>query len=607
MIIRLKTFFYISILLLVCFTLSTIENEFILKDIKFSGNSFFKSGVLRKKMIVKENGVLRTLLFWKRPEYFNEYLVMSDIDELRRLYQKSGFADIEINYTFDIIRDKNLYLTINITENSPYTIREVKYEKILPSVESVTIVEKLLSDYTSKFSLPSGIRFEDVLINKQITALNTLFHNNGFPEAEVKYDLLADTEVAKVDVVFTITTGDFCVFGTTKITGNQKTQESLVLKEVVYSPGEIFDYSQLDNSRESIQQLGLFSVVSVRSKVENRVGNSIPLEIDVQEAPFLQSKFGVGYGIEDHIRISAEIRKLSFLGGTRSLTLNAKHSYLLPYYISLKFTQPQFPSKFSSFSVNPYLYEENEEAYKLLRYGSNVSIHHFFSNKMSSFLNYKLEKNKLKTDVDFNDTDSDLSTYYNKSNISLGIAFDSSDSPLFPEKGAKLSLISTYGGIGFNSKYHYFQTLGEILQYLKLSNSTVLAYKAKLGYMKPLSGDKLTPIEERFFAGGSNSLRGWSRSEISPEDQEGRYIGGDYYAESSVELRQQIWKYIFGAVFYDWGNVWAKEYNFTDLKDSAGLGVRFKTPIGPIRLDAAQPVKDHKKQIQVHLSIGQSF
>ena len=127
--------------------------------------------------------------------------------------------------------------------------------------------------------------------------------------------------------------------------------------------------------------------------------------------------------------------------------------------------------------------------------------------------------------------------------------------------------------------------------------------------MKPIMGDDVTPIEERFFSGGSMSVRGWQRSQLGPKNAKNDPIGGNSLLECSAEMRYPIWKIFSGAAFLDFGNVWNKafEHNLSELRYAPGLGLRIDTPIGPIRFDVARPIWDDEKQLQFHLSVGQAF
>ena len=119
----------------------------------------------------------------------------------------------------------------------------------------------------------------------------------------------------------------------------------------------------------------------------------------------------------------------------------------------------------------------------------------------------------------------------------------------------------------------------------------------------------MTPIEERFYAGGSYSIRGWARADLGPKNRDGKPIGGKSRLETSLELRFPLYKRLSGVLFYDAGNVWQKTFfiNTDNLGMAAGAGVRLRTPIGPVRIDAGAPLNRGKTGVQIHFSVGHSF
>ena len=131
----------------------------------------------------------------------------------------------------------------------------------------------------------------------------------------------------------------------------------------------------------------------------------------------------------------------------------------------------------------------------------------------------------------------------------------------------------------------------------------------KFGVIEPQDEDNFVPIEERFFAGGAASVRGWSRSELGPLNSDSKPLGGNSLLEGSLEFRYPIWGLMSGALFGDFGNIWQDsfEHKFNDLRYAAGFGLRFKTPIGPLRLDVARPVFDDDSAMQFYLSVGHAF
>jgi outer membrane protein insertion porin family len=336
----------------------------------------------------------------------------------------------------------------------------------------------------------------------------------------------------------------------------------------------------------------------------------IPIEILVKELPWWSVRTGIGYGLEERFRLSLRIKKLGWLGGARRAEFTIRHSFLEPYHFSLNMIQPAFFTPQASLKLNPYLKREREDAYELESMGLSTTFQRELSGYTTTFISYQFERADLEMKTDVDSYYEELSREnYNKSSVSMGLSIDHSEPAFTPDRGWQGSVVTTLSGLKLGSEYHYWQWLIDLRKYYQVLNGTVMAGRAKLGQMKPLWGDEITPIEERFYAGGSTSLRGWNRGGVGPKNEADIAVGGESYLEFSLELRQHIWKQLYGVIFVDAGNVWSdyNSQNLTDLFYSPGLGIRYETPIGPVRFDAAQPLTGSKKQTMLHLSIGQAF
>ena len=136
-----------------------------------------------------------------------------------------------------------------------------------------------------------------------------------------------------------------------------------------------------------------------------------------------------------------------------------------------------------------------------------------------------------------------------------------------------------------------------------------MATRLKIGDISSMDAGGFIPVEDRFYSGGSNSVRGWARSELGPKDSNGKPVGGNSVLEGSLELRIPLLGSFDSAVFWDFGNVWEEEFGdvLNELNHALGFGLRFKTPIGPVRFDLAAPVFNEEKHIRWHLTIGEAF
>ncbi|MCF7920649.1 MAG: BamA/TamA family outer membrane protein [Candidatus Cloacimonetes bacterium] len=599
----------VIILLIGMFCSLQAQDNYVLKRIKFEGNSTISASSLKKNLSLHARNLGDILIFWNESPQFNELYLEDDINQIIVQYQKGGFLDVEVSSRLETNQDKEeVILIFQIKENTPVLIKEILYEINTARIEDKAVIQEQLDKASEGFYAKTGRRFIDSNIKNTISQINKILLENGFPDPLTEFDVQLTEQNTRAKVIYTINAGDYCDFGEIRVKGNAKLADKVILKQVSFAENEMFSQSQTQKTQQQIQNLGMFQYVTIKTMLNEVADNKIPVEILVKELPYWSVKTGIGYGLEDRFRVTMNLLKLGFLGGARRANLLARHSYLEPYNFSLQITQPDFINPQGSISLKPFIKKEHEPAYDLRRFGLSTTLQQNLHIYTSTFITYKFERDYLQSDV----MEVTLETekgYYNKSNISLGISTDNSEPVFTPDKGLMASFVTTLAGLKLGSKYHYWQGLADLRKYQKIMRGTVLAGRFKIGSMQPIWGDITTPIEERFFAGGSNSIRGWKRGEIGPLTEDGLALGGESYLEFSTELRQHLWRMFYGVAFLDAGNVWEHydEYDLNDLVYSAGLGLRIKTPLGPIRFDAAQPLWSSRKQILLHLSIGQAF
>ncbi|MBN2411437.1 BamA/TamA family outer membrane protein [candidate division KSB1 bacterium] len=590
-------------------TVFAASDNLILKKINFTGNKTFPAKTLKKIIQSHGGSFFSQFLFWKEDNYFNENFLQDDINRLVDFYQTEGFTNVRISTLRDIDQQKNnIVITFEIIENNPVIVNTVNFQ-LLPEDGDVNPANSLITKIKPKLNLITGGRFRDDYFTRDKEIIINHFTNSGYPHIELVTDL--NVSENNVQIFYKIKTGPYCTFGPVNISGNRKIPSEKIKKQLAFTNNDYFNQELLQDTQRRIFALGVFQYVSVNAVLDSNSHHIIPIEIRLKESPRFRTKIGVGYGKEDKFRISADILKLGFLGNTRRINFYARHSFLEPYNFSIKYIFPAFPGPNTTMTIEPFLKKEREPGYKIRRIGGNVSFQKKISTYTDGFINYSLEQDNLfvsKQSIDEALNKRDISLY-NKSGITLGLIRDTS-LPLFtPVKGLYTSATLTLSGLGFQSDYHFYRILLETRKYHRLNNSLVWATKFKIGLIEPTHLDEVTPIEERFYAGGSNSIRGWRRSDIGPKNSNGEPIGGNSYLESSLELRYPIWQKLSGVLFMDLGNVWSKkfDYNLYKLHYAAGTGLRLSTPIGLIRFDVSAPVFERKHKLQFHISAGQAF
>ena len=328
------------------------------------------------------------------------------------------------------------------------------------------------------------------------------------------YDLDVDTVVNDVDVRYDVSLGNRCYIGNTtfQLQDGQPENRTFLPKYISYKRGDIFTSSELEKTQKQIYGIGLYNVVSVVPEKDIIVSDTIPISVRLRKASPYKVKFGIGYGREERIRGFVDFQYIGFLGGIRRLNLFLKHSYLEPYHIDLKFTQPGIWGIHSSLVVRPYLMKQNEPGYALVKYGSDIYLNKKLMRNLNATAGVFGEVNDLDTtSIGYSSSLMDgKDSYYNKIGVSFGTIFDNTK-PLFnPSKGWILAANTKYSGLA-NSTYHFLKLLAEVRNYRSVAG-VILAWKVKYGVAISYDDQEVIPVDERFFAGGGTSVRGWQRA-----------------------------------------------------------------------------------------------
>lgn len=573
--------------------------------IDFLGNDSINKEELLKQMNSKPPGLKEKLFFWTKKEPFSIYTLEEDLLRLRKHYQQNGFLDPTITYTL-ITRRKRQNIKINIKEAKAFHVGQLRF-----SYPNQVLFQGVIDSLRNEIPLKEKLRFRDEDVMATEKMIQSAFNEMGYPYVRIEKDIQLRPFLSLADVQFAITPGNKSYFGTLRLSGQSNIPNAYILKHLKLKEGDVFSQKGLEDTQEELFDLGLFSYVTIRALMDSVKNNRIPVEIQLKELPRWSVRAGLGYGTEDKVRVSLLLKRLSFLGGARSVILKGQTSYFKPLALDLKFIQPDIWIKNLDFILNPYFSREREESYTVDRLGSAISFQKEVSPRSSAYFSYAYGQDQ----VDLNSeglVESGLS-YEElnpiKSGITIGYNINTSNQLFAPTKGVKSSLMASYMGIGFNSQYHYYKLLAEVSCYHSLKEDFVLAGKLKGGLMKATQGDVLTPIEDRFLMGGAMSLRGWGRNQISPLSDDDIKIGGNSMLEASAELRFPIYTIFSGTAFLDLGNTWTNSFDFNlrDLNYDVGLGLRINTPVGPIRADVATPVFDNKFKAQFFVTIGHAF
>lgn len=424
-------------------------------------------------------------------------------------------------------------------------------------------------------------------------------------------DVIADHESRTVDVVLAVEAGPVAPIGEVTVKGARNVDSAFIARYSRLRPGQIYSPEQLKKAAERLRALGTFSTVTINEAKGLAADGSLPLGIVVAEGKHRYFGVGASFSSIDGLGVEGYWGHRNLFGQAESLRLEGKVGGLgdwsgvedLDYSAGITFIKPGafFPSATLEASIKgATLTTASYDAASVL---GKVA----FAYEITDY-----DKVTAGVSLGYDDIDDAFgNNTYLTFGVPLGYTRDTRDNKLNPTEGfnAALSAIPSYEILGET----FFSTFeGSISGYysLGIEDRVVLAAKISAGTLVGASELESVPATRRFFAGGGGSVRGYAYQEISPLNAAGDATGGRAYALGSFEARVNVTETIGIVPFVDIGSVTAANYpDFSDIRMGAGIGLRYQTPFGPLRLDVAMPLDpyDGGSKYGIYAGIGQSF
>ncbi len=583
--------------------------QFQVRTIEFKGVHALSEEQLKKIIDTRER---RFIWFTDAP--LDESVLMEDLERIMKYYRSEGFyhARVVSHEIVPIDGSRDVRITIEVEEGPAMTVSEV-YLRVDGRSDG-----SLCEELRSLLPLKPRDRFTTGAYHDCESGVLDMLADRGYPKARVDLGAQLNKRANRAEVSMDVTTGPVCSFGPVTIEGNRRTEKEVILRELTFRRGERFDASKVAESQRKLFNLRLFMFVDV--SVGNMEGDAteLPVRILVKEAKKQTVRVGVGYGTEEKLRGKVQWEIRDFLGDGRRLQVNAKASSL-GQVLEGNFLQPYFPDMRSSFTTDVGFAHEDEASFENRKFFITPRIKYNWTDRVTPYAGYSLEANRLlsidpQKDV-LTPLDRENEEYF-VSSVVGGVSWDNVDDPVNTRRGFRLAQALEWAGIALGSEVDYIKLSLEGRGFLPVSDYGVLALRVKWGGITELENTRGIPIFKRFFAGGSNSVRGYPYERLGPLDGDGEPIGGLTLLEGNLDWRfpLPIWrKPIEGVLFFDWGNVYEDSYHilWDDLRYTAGCGVRYATPVGPLRLDLGYQLNppDHQyfTHYQIHFSIGQAF
>ncbi len=586
--------------------IATAFSEQIVDRVAIHGNEHVSTWKIEQLMRTRRASWIKRLV--GKGTQFGAKRLEDDLGILQNYYINQGYIDVQVKATATPRPNEPEKLLINvfITEGPRYIIEEINLLGKLPPQVSAQMLFAEIRQSEGDPLRPRMIKMDGKIVQNY-------FRNRGYPYANVTgdYEIVRDSS-ARIDIE--IDTGKFGYFGGIIYVGLDNTRQSAVRREIGFTRGEKYSSSKVTETREALYRTGLFSIVSVEPINFAEKPETLDYKITIAEKPprWVITKLGAGSDENYPIFITGGLGwgHRNLFGTGRSFTIEASSKWELIIESSDKFwpntatynmanrfdvtyREPWILGTRTPLTLNLYfepLNREEIEQYKLRTIGFEIGAEHRTGRDWNHTISFNYERADI-YDIENIELQEEILEQREKP-ISRRIGYagvrDTRDNVLVPTAGSYFIGQLEMGGyfLGGDENYTKVNVLNS--RHWTFFGRYIFAVRGRVSIIGNWKEGEEDVLEHRkFFLGGANTIRGWEERSIGPKYADGEPRGGKMLVLANTAIRAPIVWNFWGHVFFDAGNVWeyAEAFNPGTLKGSAGWGIAFITPIGPIRFD----------------------
>ena len=575
-----------------------------IKGIAFQGNKTFADKQLKKLISTSEKGFFSWIT---SSGELNREDLSQDAARLMAYYHTKGFIHAKVADPVVDFEDKWIYITFKIEEGERFRVGTIDIDGDM---------------IFSKARLMPGLQiskepyFNRETVRKDILWLTDLHADTGFAYADISPLTKEDPQNHIVDITYNVNKGEKVYFETIDISGNTRTRDKVIRRELRIYEQEVFSGSRLKRSVRNLHRLDFFEDVKVNTP-KGSAEDKMNVNVEVVEKPTGTFTFGAGYSTVDDFFVTGSVSQRNLFGRGQILKLSGQIGGVSDLY-NLSFTEPWLFDIPLSGTVSFYRTRREFDTYDKTSLGGGLGVSYPVYDFTRVSLSYRYDVTEIE-EVTENASDNikALEGTNTTSAISTALSYDSRDRAFNTTQGQDHRLTYTFAGLGGNIGFN--KIVGELGWYIPVYKGLVTFLHGESGYVRQLEGFTL-PDYEKFYLGGLNSVRGFDFQGINIRgvNSEGQITeeGGEKYVQFNIELTYPLFKDlgIVGVVFYDTGNVFGPDdpIDFGSLRQAAGYGIRWYSPIGPIRIEGGHildPIEENGEDSGVNweFSMGGAF
>lgn len=581
-----------------------------IKELEIVGNRAFSDGTLKDLFTLDTGGWLS---WYTKSDRYSRTKLNADLEALRSYYLQRGFLEFRIDSTQVAIspNKQDISITVNITEGERYVVSGVRLEGDYLGKDD---------EFKALVKIRPGEAYNADQVAETTKAFTDYFGNFGYAFAQVEARPEIDRANNRVAFVLAAEPSRRAYVRRINIAGNNRTRDEVVRREFRQFESSWYDAEKIKLSRDRVDRLGYFREVNVETSDVPGAPDQVDLNVTVTERPTGSLQLGAGFSSAERLALSFSVKQENAFGTGNYLGVEvntSKYNRTLVFNtVDPYFTSDGISRAFDIYHRTSRPYDDQGGNYSLVTSGTSLRFGVPFSEVDTVFFGGGLERTQIKPGTNIPAAYLAYAERFGYTSTSLPLTLgwqrDDRDSALTPTKG-RYQRVAAEAGVAGDARY--VRGNYQYQQFFPITKQYTFAFNGELGWGKGLA-DRPYPVFKNFYSGGLGSVRGFEQGTLGPRDVTGASIGGAKKVTLNAELITPFpgagndkTLRLFG--FVDVGNVFGEDQKFKadDLRASAGIGLSWLSPIGPLRIAIAQPFRTQAgDRIQrVQFQIGTSF
>jgi outer membrane protein insertion porin family len=553
------------------------------------------------------------LSFYTKSDRYSRTKLNADIETLKSYYLSRGFLEFRVDSTQVAIspNKEEISITINITEGQRYVVSGVKLEGNYLGKEE---------EFKSLVTIKPGEPYNADQVTATQKAFADYFGNFGYAFASIEARPVVDRANNRVAFLLIADPARRAYVRRINIQGNNRTRDEVIRREFRQFESSWYDGDKIKLSRDRLDRLGFFKEVNVETSDVPGAPDQVDLNVKVEERPTGSLQVGAGFSQAEKLTLTFGVKQENAFGSGNYLAVDvntSKYNRTIAFSsVDPYFTQDGISRGFDLYHRSSRPYEDQGGNYRLETTGASLRFGVPFSETDTVYLGASAERVKIVPGTNIPAAylayAEDFGFTTNSFPLTLGWGRDTRDSTISPTKGRYQRLGAE---LGFLGDANYFRGNYQLQQYLPITRSFTLGLNGEVGYGKGLNGHPF-PVFKNFYSGGLGSVRGFEQGTLGPKDVTGSIVGGAKKLTFNAEFITPFPgagadRSLRAFAFLDAGNVWGEnqKVSLSDMRSSVGIGVAWVSPIGPLRIALAKPLRKFAgDKIQtVQFQIGSQF